>query len=591
MGINVRVKKSDINFWQQPAKLRVKVDGVWRPLTYGATKVNGKWEPFYADSVKRFSETHDKDSITFTWDQIPGVTIYELWVSNQEYGSKGLSFVKQPNITPTLSSGKHSYNYITEREKDLYFYIVPIIGSTPGFRSGYIFRMTPVGPPPPITDLQFISNDPKNGSFKIRWTPNSRYNISNYNYYDDGGSPYQYTVTGTSGQNTIIVKNQLDVNTTTGIDIGWGVSGTGISAGAKITNINTLTKVITLSANNTSTVSGFIIFYPQITFKNKFSSSDGTYTKIISGGENVEYKIKIEAFNSLLESSGLSNQVEYQYSPISYVNLFRSKLNGTATGWNTLDLSWTGDSANVDHYDLLYTTGTVYSPLVAGIAGTSSSASVSFTSASTLYKIKLVAYAKTLPGVIWKKTPVESTTIVNFTTGTPASSSTVRTDGTNTQDYTGTNRRRIVTTVTQTRFGNARTGYYYLETSRTSGSSPEAVSYGEGGFYDFSSTRNPVSSSVYYPVPGTPVRRQYFLTTYGSYVSNYYENFNNSYVIDSVLQNPSYGGTRKTDTAPINKITSTVSGGNRRSKITVSYHYNTTTTIVAVTGTVSDTPN
>lgn len=596
MGIKARAKKSDINLWQDATEFKTKVQNGWRPVIYGSVKVNGNWEPFFTTSVKRFRETHTDNTITFTWDQISGVTSYQLWVSNQDYGSSSLTFVKYSDITPTLSGEKHSYTYTTEREKDYYFYIVPIIGSTPGNRSGYIYRRTPVGPPPPITDLQFVGTpDPKSGSFNMQWTNSTRYDPTAYIYYDDGGSPYQYTITGVSGQNKIIAKNQLDVNTVVGISSGWGVSGTGIANGATITSINSITKELTLSANNTGTVSGYIVFYPPIVFKNNFSSADGKYTKTIASPSNIEYKLKIQAFNLLGEGSGLSNQLNYVYSPIAYSNLFRTSLTGTATGWSTVNLTWTSDSANVDHYDILYTTGTVYSTLVANIPGSSGSRSVSIPSAtaSTTYKIKLVAYAKALNGVVWKQDPVESTRIVNFKTGRPASSSTVRTPTTGSLtdflDYNGTTRRRITTEVIQERRFRPALGFYWVDLSRKTTYATESQSYAPGTTYDYTQNRDPANSNVYYPLTATT--REYFLIDYDSYVSSYSKNYNDTYVIDSVLQTTSYGGTRSSNVSARNVVTTTVSGGTRRSTITVSYHYFTTTTIVAVNGTITYTAN
>ena len=589
MGIKARAKKSDISFWQDATEFKTKVQNGWRPVIYGAVKVNGNWEPFFTTAVKRFRETHTNDTITFTWDQISGVTNYQFWVSEKEYGSSSLTFVKYGDITPTLSGTKHTYTHTTEREKDYYFYIVPLVGTTPGNRSGYIYRRTPVGPPPPITDLQLTSNDPKTGSFTMRWTNDSKYDPSAYRYYDDGGSPYQYTVTGVSGQNKVIAKNQLGVDTVSGISSGWGVSGTGIATGATIVSINATTKELTLSANNTGSVSGYIVFYPPIVFKNNFSSSNGIYTKSIASAANVEYKVKIQAFNVLGEGSGLSNQIEYQYTPIAYNSLFRTSLTGTVTGWNSLNLTWTADSANVDHYDILYTTGTVYTPLVSNIPGSSGSTSVSLPSASTTYKIKLVAYGKAINGVVWKQSPVESTRIINFTTGTPASSSTVRTDGTDFLNYTGTSRRRITTTVIQQRLFRPATGFYWVDLSRNTTTATESQSYSVGTFYDYTQNRDPASSSVYYPISAT--RRYYLLIDYDSYVSNYSQNYNNTWIIDSVLQTTSYGGTRNSNIGAGNAVTATVSGGSRRSSITVSYHYNTTTTILAVNGTITYTAN
>ena len=63
---------------------------------------------------------------------------------------------------------------------------------------------------------------------------------------------YVKTATGTSGQNTIVVSNNTDLT------VGMVAVGTGIAANATITNIAGTT--ITLSVNNTGTVSGNITF-------------------------------------------------------------------------------------------------------------------------------------------------------------------------------------------------------------------------------------------------------------------------------------------------------------------------------------------
>ena len=65
------------------------------------------------------------------------------------------------------------------------------------------------------------------------------------------------TATGTSGASTITLTNDGSVN---GVIQGMLVNGTGIAQGATVTTINTNTRVITLSGNNTAAVNGNVIF-------------------------------------------------------------------------------------------------------------------------------------------------------------------------------------------------------------------------------------------------------------------------------------------------------------------------------------------
>lgn len=86
----------------------------------------------------------------------------------------------------------NSYLYNTTRETQYFFYLVPIeqVGAEEvrGDKSNTIERTTPVGPPPPITDLSIIAQDGRAGTFTLGWTPSPRYKTDAYTYYDDGGS-------------------------------------------------------------------------------------------------------------------------------------------------------------------------------------------------------------------------------------------------------------------------------------------------------------------------------------------------------------------------------------------------------------------
>jgi hypothetical protein len=85
----------------------------------------------------------------------------------------------------------NSYLYNTNRETEYFFYLIPIeqVGAeeVPGDKSNTIQRITPVGAPPPITDLSIIFEDGKLGTFTLGWTPSPRYRTDSYIYYDNGG--------------------------------------------------------------------------------------------------------------------------------------------------------------------------------------------------------------------------------------------------------------------------------------------------------------------------------------------------------------------------------------------------------------------
>jgi hypothetical protein len=86
----------------------------------------------------------------------------------------------------------NSYLYNTSRETQYFFYLVPIeqVGAeeVTGDKSNTIERTTPVGAPPPITNLSLTSQDGRAGTFTLGWTPSPRYKTDAYIYYNDGGA-------------------------------------------------------------------------------------------------------------------------------------------------------------------------------------------------------------------------------------------------------------------------------------------------------------------------------------------------------------------------------------------------------------------
>ena len=68
------------------------------------------------------------------------------------------------------------------------------------------------------------------------------------------------TATGSNGASTITLTNDGSIN---GVIEGMTVSGTGIGSGATVGSVNTNTRVVTLTASNTSAVNGNVIFGEQ----------------------------------------------------------------------------------------------------------------------------------------------------------------------------------------------------------------------------------------------------------------------------------------------------------------------------------------
>lgn len=102
-----------------------------------------------------------------------------------------------------------------------------------------------------------------NGSYRIDVVLNPSY-LAYTNWTAAQLATNRTSVTGTSGLSTITVSDTGTLNLTgvTGLQIGMGVSGTGIGSGATITNIQG--NIVYLSVSNSGTVSGTIAFTPTI---------------------------------------------------------------------------------------------------------------------------------------------------------------------------------------------------------------------------------------------------------------------------------------------------------------------------------------
>jgi hypothetical protein len=474
------VRQSDINLFENTITTTQKL-----LLTQGSRTVTGVGTTFTTTLVRNNILYSVIDTVLTEIGRVSSIqsntqlTLAEPW-TGFSITTPGTDMIYQKN---------NSYTYLTTRERNYVFYLVPIeiVDGSPilGDRSSFISLTTKVASADPITDLSVLTSNPVTGSVTLQWTPSTRYEPNSYRFYDDGGSPYKYGVTGTSGSNIIKIFNQESTQVTSGFSVGWGVTGTGIRSGAVITAINTTNGNVSLSLTNTGTVSGDIRFYPpNINYRNTFShNSPGVYTKTYPSGPNEIYRIQIEAFNALGEGSGRSNTVQYVYSPNAFFSLARPTLSatistesGSVAYWSQVNVRWTNRSDDVDFYRIYYKASTSSTWVLHETID-----SQSFTNGSRIsrafspprvadnegktYNIKVLAYGrtdKTVSGakVIWTQSPVESTNIINYTVGTSATTTTTTSSGTETNNALTASSDSYFSKTTERRSINPRTGDY-----------------------------------------------------------------------------------------------------------------------------------
>ena len=314
-----------------------------------------------------------------------GVSSTDLLVGN--------AFIYQSN---------NSYLYNTNRETEYFFYLVPveIVGSEEvvGDKSNTIQRITPVGAPPPITNLSLVSQDGRTGDFTLGWTPSTRYKTDAYVYYNDGG----------------------------------------------LTTTNVTNQIGTFSSPNNPTPAG--------QYRAPKIATPGTYAIQIqafndigegSGKSNTVFYTYAPIISKTLTSPTISGS-------------FLPTVNNTSN-WSTLTISWTSSPADHDYYEVWAkpATSSTYafvSRVNVNTTDTSRILTATYNgpTQSTQYDVQLRTYAN-LPvdGYEWKTPPgtqVTSNTI-RFITGRPRLT---RTDtGNDTKYINGT--RSTVTTTVQTR--------------------------------------------------------------------------------------------------------------------------------------------
>jgi hypothetical protein len=304
-----------------------------------------------------------------------------------------------------IYQSNNSYLYNTNRETEYFFYLVPveIVGAEEvvGDKSNTLQRITPVGPPPPITNLSLIAQDGRAGSFTLGWTPSARYKTDAYVYYNDGGST------------TTDVTNQIGTFSSTDGQYSPkpNISGTNKTYAIQIQAFNAIGE----GSGKSNTV-----FY--------------TYAPIIA---------------KTLTSPTISGSI------LPTVN--------NTDNWNTLTISWTSNPADHDYYEVWAkpSTSSTYA-FVSRVQINTTDTSRTLTAAysgptqNTQYDVQLRTYANPpLDGYEWKVPPGTQVTSnsVSFRTGRPRLT---RTDSGNRSKSVGGTRSTVATT-TQTR-GTTVTG-------------------------------------------------------------------------------------------------------------------------------------
>lgn len=292
----------------------------------------------------------------------------------------------------------NSYLYNTNRETQYFFYLIPIeqVGTeeVTGDKSNTIERTTPVGAPPPITNLAFSKNDGQTGTFELSWTPSPRYKTDAYAYYNDGGNA--------TNDITSVVKQPF-------------FSDNGRYTPDKIEG-PTKTYAIQIQAFN--------------------SIGEG------SGKSNIIYY----KYEPIISKTLISPTISGSFQPVP-----------NTSNWNTIRISWFSNPADHDYYELwakpasspTYTKVSTININTTDVAGTKT-ATYTGPTQNTQYEVKIITYANPpAAGYSWSASPGTSVSsnVVKFKTGQPQLTKTVT--GNDTKYINGT--RSTVATTVQTR--------------------------------------------------------------------------------------------------------------------------------------------
>jgi hypothetical protein len=289
----------------------------------------------------------------------------------------------------------NSYLYNTNRETQYFFYLVPIeqVGTEEvlGDKSNTIERTTPVGAPPPITDLSLVSQDGRSGTFTLGWTPSPRYKTDSYIYYNDKGST---TTDVTSAVNSFTSTNGR-------------YAPTPITGAAKIYAI-------------------------QIQAFNSLGEGSGK-------SNTVFYR-----YAPIISKTLISPKISGSFQPVP-----------NTSNWNRITISWFSNPADHDYYELwakpasspTYTKVSTININTTDVAGTKT-ATYTGPKQNTSYDVKIITYANTAAdGYAWSATPGTSVSsnVIRFKTGQPQI--TKKETGNDTKYISGTRSSMQVTSV------------------------------------------------------------------------------------------------------------------------------------------------
>jgi hypothetical protein len=443
MSANVSIINNSGDYeWKEISGARVKVNLGWRNVSIGYVKVNGEWKEFYVrnkGTVRNFSyETPTaNDSVTFNWFAGEDITKYEFWYRVKDSGSTATSvYQKYTEINSTiaspagqkiiLSSGSANVSgtgtsFTTQLKPNNIIYTTLDSVRTP---VGVVKTINSDTSITLVNNWTGLSSDINFGNDFIYQTHNSyTFNTQRekeYNFY-----LIPVDILNEKGDKSNILTRITPTASPEAIT-SLVVNGTGKSATFELSwNPSTRYSPTAYKYYDDGASGG------PITFQRSFTSNDGKYSTSVSGAGN--YRIQIEAFNDLGESSGLSNIVEYKYQPFTYKTLSKPSLTRSiatpSSNWNTVTLTWNNNRDLVDYYELYAktsTSGTYSFVKTIDTSPSNSSATLSTTYTGTLqnttYNFYVKAVGIALPTDVLWNTPPGSTVdsnVVSFRTGQP----------------------------------------------------------------------------------------------------------------------------------------------------------------------------
>jgi len=585
MPFNFKTDDGFYSTWKEGSAAYIKDEERWKKVTSGYMKVDGAWQPFFVGSkgnVVNLQTVTTNNNITFTWDAAEDIKEYEVWVSKQPRAILTANYAKIDHDlgTPSVVNNFPSNVVSTSSKIVLQNGSKTVTGISTTFSStlkvGNILYVTISSV---RTFVGVIASIQSNTSLTLKnaWAGinvaspgiDMIYQTHNtYTYATDRESQYyfyfvpidindipadQSTVVSRATPDAVPAVPAIVVSTTVPDGVRTGSATLSWSPDSRAVNYALYWNKA--DGTNNLTLKEYFVPFP----------TSGEVTRTYTEGGNGTYKLAIAAINNIGEESAKSNVVEFTYTPYISKTLATPVLNATTDRWDRATFTWANvpDAAS---YEIFIRTGGTGSYVSQG----TKTSPYTFTGVKqTIYDVFVRAHGVSNPNWVYTNNPVNSN-VKRLTTGRPeVVPPPTRTDGNDFLDYQGGSRdwtrRRIVTVNNIPR-----------STTVTSGR--------ESAYFTAGSTF-PRTAEV--QISGTlrTGTRDYY--SYSGYSSSFYRDFPNTYTIDSVSQNSSYGGAlNRTINATTKSVTATVSGGTARPTVKAFYHYftaGTTTTGIAAT--------